>query len=609
MSFSDVFVTNTHFESLGKFDLLKTVERLQSLEVIAEQNTNNRSVMATARDVPPAGPAPSSNLIDRPLKTLFVRNIAEEVTKDDIIDLFGLHKTDFMKAHTRIGIVHGKDQKTAIVEVLEEVYDQLLKLSGIKFKNRDIILSATQDPSQDTTAPNAQEVEEETVDEESAIEYLEIDTRLPEWSFNQVTDLEVARALDIEYGDDPTKSVEDIGRYKKSLKGIFRIDSNDYERYKDQVLTIRDKEFAFIPKFRRPNKSTSKFFPADSSDPRRKRGTLITIYRAYRMEHRQIRNECFDDCFREMGIEVIKTTLPQFRKDTTVLNNNRYLVVQKLDDEAELKKKIGSFITVEGVKFYMVYTGMEKWCYECSRVHGYHCPTRARNDFLQKLRKGRTGKRKLYSDSIARHTNVPALTTDVACMSGGGIGQLINSISYDEKHEEVVILGGTNEIVYTRDPSEFVFTIDKSLEKLRKLAEEVTTSFVLPCVPLVTPEMKAKADYLEEEVRKVDKVKIIKLQDIQQEGIHPTEVGTCSMIQQLHQAFNEEIIVDGAEEGDLTTRKYGKVQAIYKVGAEVVTITIIRRSGVPNAKTEHQNRILKGFYSFSKLQRRKCSRK
>ena len=151
-------------------------------------------------------------------------------------------------------------------------------------------------------------------------------------------------------------------------------------------------------------------------------------------------------------------------------------------------------------------------------------------------------------------------------MSGGGIGQLINSISYDEKHEEVVILGGTNEIVYTRDPSEFVFTIDKSLEKLRKLAEEVTTSFVLPCVPLVTPEMKAKADYLEEEVRKVEKVKIIKLQDIQQEGIHPTEVGTCSMIQQLHQAFNEEIIVDGAEEGDLTTRKYGKVQAIYKVG-------------------------------------------
>ena len=163
------------------------------------------------------------------------------------------------------------------------------------------------------------------------------------------------------------------------------------------------------------------------------------------MEHRQIHNEVFDDYFRSMGIEVVKTTLPQFKKGTQVLNNNRYLVVQKLDDLPELRNKIGNSITVDRKRFYVVYTGLEKYCYECSRKHSYHCPTRAWNEFLEKLRTGKTGKRKIYSDSIARHANVPALTTDVACMSGGGIGQIVNAISYDTKHEEVVIMGGGNQ--------------------------------------------------------------------------------------------------------------------------------------------------------------------
>ena len=517
----------------------------------------------------------SSNIIDTPLKTLFIRNIGKDVTKDELIDLLALHKTKEMKENTRIGIVHGKEQNSAIIEVLDDVHAQLLKLNGVKFKGHDIILSTNEDPAFDAPADVDMENGQETINDDHSsddgeIEYLEIDTRLPEWTFFPITDTEVARALDLEYSDDPTKSVEDIGRFKKSLKGIFRIDSNDYTRYHQQVLTIRENEFAFIPRYRRPNNPTRRFTsnPSFSHRPRRKDGTLITIYRAYRKENRAISNEAFDDCFRELGIEVVKPTLPQFRKNTKVLNNNRYLVVQKLDEEPQLQEKIGNSITIGEATFYLVYTGMEKWCYECSRKHGYHCPTRARNDFLEKLRKGRTGKRKIYSDSIMRHANVPAMITDVACMSGGGIGQLVNSVTYDEKHDEVVIAGGTNEVVFTKDPSEFVFTIDTSLKKLTKLATEVPTSFVLPCVPLATPEMKAKAEYLEEEVRKIENVKVVKLDNIEhdEDEIHPSENGTLQMITQLHTAFDGEIIVDGAEEGDLTTRKYGKVQALYKVG-------------------------------------------
>ena len=140
------------------------------------------------------------------------------------------------------------------MEVPEKVYDELLKLSGMKYKGTDIILSPHEDPSRDEqTGSDTDDAAEE--EEDAAVEFLEIDTRIPEWVYNPVDDLEVARALDIEFSDDPTKSVEDIGRYKKSLKGIFRIDSSDYERYMEESLTIRDKQFPFLPKYRQTGRT------------------------------------------------------------------------------------------------------------------------------------------------------------------------------------------------------------------------------------------------------------------------------------------------------------------------------------------------------------------
>ena len=492
------------------------------------------------------------NLEDPPLKIAYIRNTGNDISREELIE--------------------GTEQNSAIIEVPEKVHDELLKLNGMTYKGHHMTISIHPDPSNDTEERNEDEREEQQV------EFLEIDTRLPEWLYNQVSDMEIARALDVEFNDDPTKSVEDIGRYRKSLKGIFRIDSADYSRYEGRSLPIRDKELPFIPRFRRPanhNSRRNNDHRRNNDDRRhnedrreKKDGTLITIYQAYRLENRTLSNELFDDHFANLGIEIYKTTLPQFRKGTKVLNNNRYLVVQKLDEEPELRSKIGSSIVIQGRKFNMVYSGMEKWCYECRRVHGYDCPTRARNDFLQQLRQGKTTKRKVYSDSIARHANVPALTTNVACMSGGGIGQLINAIPFDEKHEEVVLLGGTNEVFFTKDPNEYVFTVEKSLDKLSKLAETVPTTFVLPCVPLTTPEMKAKADFLEEKVRNIATVKVLKLEDIEHEddGIHPSETGTLELLKQLNTAFNGEIVLDGAEDNDLTTRKYGKVDTLYKVG-------------------------------------------
>lgn len=499
---------------------------------------------------------------DRRRNTVFVRNIGEDISTQDLIDLFGLHKTPFLKANTSIGFMQGATQKTAVIDVLDEVYGELLKLNGISFKGHDLIVSPHDNPANDASNVAADTAPPTA---EGPIQYLEINVRVPEWSFNQVTDIEIAQALDLDFETDPTKSVEDLGRYKKSLQGIFRIDSNDYTIYHERSIKIRGRDFAFTPRYENQADNRSRQ-SSNSFRPARKEGTLITIYRAYRAENRHLHNEVFDDHFRNIGLEIFKSTLPQFRKGSSCLNNNRYLVVQKLDNDPELKKKIGSFIVVSGVRFNIVYNGMQKYCYACNREHGSDfCPTKARNGFLETVRKGVTGKRKIYSDSILAFTNQAALTTDVACMPGGGIGQIINVIAHDEKHEEKIIFGGTNEIVYSKNTTEFVFTIDKSLEKLQNMANEITTSFVLPVLPLSTPEMKAKAQYLEEEIRKLEKVNVIKPENVDHDGIHPTEDGTTSLLKQVDQSLGE-IILNDAEDDDLTTRRYMKVQALYKVG-------------------------------------------
>ena len=324
---------------------------------------------------------------DIPLKTLYVKNIAENISRDDIIDLFGLHKTEAMKKTSRVGIMHGNEGRTAIVEVFEDCYDDVLKLNGVHFKGQDLNLTTTLNEITDEPATVAPE----------HIEYLEVDTRLPQWNFRQVTAMEIAEALEADFEDDPTKSVEEIGRYQKSLQGIFRIDSANYDIYLNKTINIRGENLPFKPIH--PQRADRGDRENQSYRPRRREGrregTLITIYRAYRMEYRQVSNEAFDDYFNGINVEVIKPTQAQVRKGTSVLNNNRYLVVQKLDDEPELRKKIGASIVVNNTKFNVVYDGMVKYCWLCSRNHDNHCPSRNKFDFLSKLRHGRTSKRKI----------------------------------------------------------------------------------------------------------------------------------------------------------------------------------------------------------------------
>ena len=494
------------------------------------------------------------------METIIVKNIGKDISEQDLIDLFSLAKTDGLKNSHRMTVVHGSDETTACIEVPIAYYDMIMKLNGVSFKGRDLVLTRSGTTENETNITDELEGEQEP--EEEPIQYLELDTRIPEWNFNQVTDFEVVEAIQDEFPDDYSKSVEDLGRYRKNLQGLFRIDSDDYSLYKEKTLTIRDKELTFRPKYQRKREGGSSSGPTFTE---KREGTLITIHGAYRGPHRDISNDEFDDYFTNIQVEIIKPTEPQVKKRTSVLNNNRYLVVQKLDGDEETQKRIKSSIVVHGKKFNIWFEGMKKHCFLCGRAHGKDCPTRARFEHLKAIRDQQPRKRAVYSSSVLAHVNQLATTADFACMSGGGIGQVINSIAHDEKHDQVTIAAGTNEIVHVSDTSEFVFTINHSLEKLRALAAEVETSFLMPSLALPTPVMKARYDYLESELAKIPEVKVIKPKNVEMDGYHPTAQGTETILQALHAEFKD-LILDEAEKADLTTKRYVQVKSLYKVG-------------------------------------------
>ena len=153
-----------------------------------------------------------SNAADSKLKTLFVHNIGPNVSSTELVQLFGLDITDVLKQTTRIGITHGKNGHMAIIDIIEGCHKTVLDMNGVSFKGRELTIT------DEEKMVTSYEISDVLNDETRAIQYMQVNCRFPEWNFNQVTDMEIADALDEYHEDDPTKSVEDLGWFKKSLQ-------------------------------------------------------------------------------------------------------------------------------------------------------------------------------------------------------------------------------------------------------------------------------------------------------------------------------------------------------------------------------------------------------
>ena len=491
-------------------------------------------------------------------KTLRVKNIGPTATSTDIENALDFNRTPFLQKHTVVEITGEGELRSAKVVSPAHVHVELLKLDGIVMFERKL---AFEEEANDAGT----EYGDTTADDEE-IEYLFIDCRLPIWNFNPVKEVEICAALQIDHAEDYTKAV--ITHRNRNL-GTFAVETTDTRRYINKHLVIRGKEVPIIPIYKRRRQqqwqqqqhdgrrnNRQKFFDPD--------GLKIRIFDAWKIQHRSTTHQKFDEHFREIGVEVIKPTQPErCREFREVFNSNRYIVVKKTNDEG-VEVDFGNRITVDGVSFKLSYFGMKRYCGLCDTKHGFECPTQIQNDLMRAHRKGKTSQCKIYSDSTLRHVNQLSLTSDTACMTGGGIAQLCNAIPYDQPHDEVIINAGTNEL-NVESLKEFVFTVQQTKPKLEMLATSVPVTVVLPAVPTQIPEQIVKGTFLTKTISEIESIKVITLKSVEMADFrHPTRKGTIDVLNQINE--QKPVIIHEFCEATTLPSKYSGVQTLFKVG-------------------------------------------
>ena len=450
-------------------------------------------------------------------------------------------------------------------------------MNGIEFY--DVKLHVEEAASRfdiDTSSTSNNATGDDGEPEEGPIIAVELDCRLPEWNFvteqnpnGKIKEAEVCEALVLDFPDDPTKRIQTM--WGKQI-GVFRIQSNDFNQYLGKKLTIRGKHLELTPVRRKPRQQrgrTHDFARNQHNSNYDPDATRVTIYDANDLHFQDVSNEQFDNYFIELGARVVRQTQPQRnREHREIFTLNRFVVV-RTDSEDGTNIDLGNKITVDGHTFKIAYFGMTKYCSLCGRNHGRDCPSKARFKYLEQLRAGKTEKRKIYSDSTMRLVNQLACTTDVPCMTGGSNAQICNMIPFDSKHDEVIINAGTNEIRY-ESLHEFVYTMDKTVEKIEKLKENENITLVLPTTSTCGAAEEAKKSYIKEKFTAVNGIKVLTPNDVECENAfgrsHPTKDGTRDLMQQINAAFNGEIIMEDCVGDVVSPLKYRLVDPVYKVG-------------------------------------------
>merc|ERR1712042_350287 len=76
-------------------------------------------------------------------KKIYVGNLGSNVTNDDLNQLFGLGATPFLQQNCCVDVAcddKGKSKNFAIITVPEHVHSELIKLNGIEFYGRQVVI-------------------------------------------------------------------------------------------------------------------------------------------------------------------------------------------------------------------------------------------------------------------------------------------------------------------------------------------------------------------------------------------------------------------------------------------------------------------------------------
>ena len=175
--------------------------------------------------------------------------------------------------------------------------------------------------------------------------------------------------------------------------------------------------------------------PMGAGGPNRRSGTLVTFVEAGIGANKVIRNEDFDEAMAQYG-EVVKPTIMQYHKNSTILNGNRYCVVDTGDKVVPGTVVVCHAATHGKVPIHTRYRGQTWWCRRCRVEHVGACEALKAFYAARDLRAAQQIKVKVVADSTLRRAEQVGLCADVLCMSGGGIGHLANAIRDDPDMRE-----------------------------------------------------------------------------------------------------------------------------------------------------------------------------
>ncbi len=162
-------------------------------------------------------------------RVLTVRNLDERVNAWDLSKLFGFDQTNYLKKFTCVEIKYDGEDKFAKVICPDVSYNELLRLNGIEFFERNLIIRGDDDDVEEDATKQPGDEAAGTPEQEAEIMFMLLDCRNhPDLNFDPVKESEVCEALHIDHADDPLKAVK---TYHANRKGTFGIQSPDMTRY------------------------------------------------------------------------------------------------------------------------------------------------------------------------------------------------------------------------------------------------------------------------------------------------------------------------------------------------------------------------------------------
>lgn len=428
--------------------------------------------------------------------------------------------------------------------------------------------------------------------------YVELDTTFYFNNYRIPTQAEIVHAVHSAFSFDDTKTLLKLfGRDR----GLYILETQHPERYdKMQDLEYGGKKIAKVSlkaeeKYEQNGKViTKRSFVNEHGETvksqDRKNEILITLYNANTQRFKDVTDDELHRRIVNMDVGRIKRAVTiQTYQDSNLPNGNKYFVLAGLQEgDLERLPQSFDFHTEEGVqRMWLNYYGKKRKCRFCSKFHDGECPVQAQ---IRNMEQERDQIRKelghfptkTYTDSTMRYASQNALACDLDAMSGGTMGNIINTVEVDEDNENVkniVIVGGANDITRDVPPQEFLWTMAKTKERMQKLAGTKNSISILPPPHrmFVSNEDTVRQQYLKEALTELSSVQNITIWENplkayeEDDGQHPSPIQTEQLLRYIDAMMSQQhgppyVLQSATPETITTTKKYGRVNSLYKFG-------------------------------------------